>query len=75
MKLRAEATGREEHDGALVGGKYGGAGATRHGFDVDVIAVVVVEDEHVGVACAGRANKAAGLVGVDLASDVLAGGV
>jgi hypothetical protein len=75
LKARAKTTGCQESDGACVGGENGGTCATGHWFDVDVIAVIIVEDEQVCVACSRRTEETACLVGEDLAGDGLAGGV
>ena len=45
-----QAPGTEESVGLLVSSKDGRSSSTLHGLDVDVVAIVVVEDEHVGVA-------------------------
>ena len=39
----------------------------RHRFYINVVAIVVVKDEHVGVAGGGFVREAPGLVGEDLA--------
>jgi len=56
--------------GSLIGGEDGRTFLVWHGFDVDEVAVVIVEDEHVGVATGGRVEEASSLVGEDLAGDV-----
>ena len=42
----------------MVGGEDFRARLAFHGFDVDEVAVVVVEDKHVGVARAGGLDEA-----------------
>ena len=54
--------------GAFVGGEDGGARFVGHWLDVDEIAIVVVDYEHVGVAARGWLDEAAGEVAKDLAS-------
>ena len=50
---------------AFVGGEDVGAGFACHGFDVDEVAVVVIDYQHVGVAGDGGLNESAGQVGED----------
>ena len=52
---------------ASVGGEDGRAGLGRHWLDVNVIAVVVVYDQHVGVASRGSFDKSAGEIAENLA--------
>ena len=61
--------------GFLVSSKDGRSSSTLHGLDVDVVAIVVIEDEHVGVARAGRRDEAFSWIGVDLACGGLADGI
>ena len=51
----------------FVGGENVGAGLACHGFDVNKVAVVVVDDQHVGVARDGWLDESAGEVGEDFA--------
>jgi hypothetical protein len=60
--------------GALVRGKDFCTGLVFHEFDMNGIAVIVVQHEHVGVASTRGGEKTAGLVSVDLARDALVGG-
>ena len=53
--------------GALESGEDFVAGLASHRLDMNVVAVVVVEDQHVGVAGAGRLDEAAGEIGKELA--------
>ena len=69
LELRFKAAGAEKSVGALVGSEDGGTFLVRHGFNVDEVAVVVVEDEHVAVAARGGVEEASGKVGEDLAGD------
>jgi hypothetical protein len=48
LEERAEAAGGEEGVGTLLCGKNFGAGFALHRLDMDVVAVVVVENQHVG---------------------------
>jgi hypothetical protein len=51
----------------LLCGKNFGAGFALHRLDMDVVAVVVVENQHVGVARAGWLDEAATEIGDELA--------
>jgi hypothetical protein len=75
LEFWAEATRLEESDGAFIGVEDGRASSVGHGFDVNVVAIVVIEDKHVGIAGAGGSEEAASLIGEYLASDGFAGGV
>ena len=63
----AEAARGQGFVGALESGEDFVAGLASHGLDMDVVAVVVVEDQHVGVAGAGRLDEATSKVGEELA--------
>ena len=67
LELRFEAAGGEECVGSFVCGEDFGACFVFHWLDVYVIAVILVEDEHVAVAVGGGLEEAAGLVGEDFA--------
>ena len=54
--------------GSFVCGEDFGAGFAGHGFHVNEIAVVVVDDQHVGVAGDGWLNEASGEVGEKFSS-------
>ena len=43
------------------------SGPRRHGFDMHIVAVKVVEDQHVVVSRGGGVREMAGLIGEDLA--------
>ena len=51
------------------------AGAISPGFDVDEVAVMIVEDEYVGVASIGRWNETTAMVSIDLRGSWFAVGV
>jgi hypothetical protein len=74
LELWLEATLGEEGVGALVGGQDLGTGLALHEFNVNCIAVVVVQDEHVRVAGTRGSEKTARLIGVDLTGDALVRG-
>jgi hypothetical protein len=74
LELRSEAAFGEKRVCTFVRRKDLGTGFALHQLDVNGIAVVIVEDEHVGVSSAGRSEKTAWLVSVDLSSDALMGG-
>ena len=67
MEAGPEAGGAQLGVECLVAGKDGGARVVLDGFGKDAIAVVVVEDQQVVVAMAGRCDESACLVSVDLA--------
>ena len=67
LEDRFKATRAEEFVRAFVGGKDGGAGFVGHRLDVDEITIVIVDDEHVGVAARRWVDKAAGEIAKDLA--------
>jgi hypothetical protein len=75
LEVGLETVRGEEGGAALVGSKDGGSGAAGHGLDVDIVAVIIVEYQQVGVAGTGGAEKAAHLVSVDVSSDGFAGGI
>jgi hypothetical protein len=58
----------------LVTEKNGGGGAAGDRFGKDAVAVVVIEDNKIIVAVAGRSNKTALLISVDLACGFREGG-
>jgi hypothetical protein len=60
--------------GAFVGGEDFGGSFVFHGFSMDVITVVIVEDQEFVAARAGRRDEAAGLIGENLARVGHAGG-
>ena len=66
LKLGSEATGAEKIVGAFVGGEDFGASLRFHGLDVDEVAVIVVDDQHVAVAVGGGLDEATSEVGEDL---------
>jgi hypothetical protein len=70
LELGAEASANEPIVDGLVRGEDGGAGLAGHGLGVDGVAVVVIQDEELGVAGAGGEDEAARLVGEDLAGRV-----
>jgi hypothetical protein len=70
LELGAEAGTNELIVDGLVRGEDGGTGLAGHGLSVDGVAVVVIQDEELGVAGAGGENEAARLVGEDLAGRV-----
>ena len=51
----------------LESGKDARSSATAHRFDEDTVAVVIIDNHDVVTACAGRDDKFASLVGMDLA--------
>ncbi len=53
----------------MVGGEDFWARLAFHGFDMVEVAVVVVEDKHVGVARAGGLDEASCKIGEELAGD------
>jgi hypothetical protein len=57
----------------LVGSQNLGAGLVLHEFDVDSIAVVIIKNKHVVVACTGRSEETTRLVRVDLTGNPLVG--
>ena len=75
LKYGFEATGGEERVDALVCSEICLAGARLHGLGENHIAVVIVDDEQVRVAGAGRTEEAACCIGVDLAGDRLTSSV
>jgi hypothetical protein len=58
----------------FVAEKNGGGGAAGDRFGKDAVAVIVVEDNKIIVAVAGRSNEAARLISVDLAGGFHEGG-
>jgi hypothetical protein len=66
LELGAKASVYKAVVDGLVRFEDGGARLAWHRFDVDRVAVVVVQDEQLRVAGAGRKEKAAHLVGEDL---------
>ncbi len=66
LELRAETGVDETIVNGFVCVENGGAALARHGFGVDGIAVIVVQQEQLGVACAGGEDEASGLIGEDL---------
>jgi hypothetical protein len=52
----------------FVGGKDGAGCFVWHGFRMDGVAIIMVEDEELGVARTGWDDEASGLIGEDLAS-------
>jgi hypothetical protein len=69
--LGTEAALGEKSMSAFVGGKNLGAGLVLHEFDVDSVAVVIIKNKHVIVACTGGSEETSRLVRVDLAGDTL----
>ena len=61
--------GSKESDGTFVGGEDGSTGPTGHSFNMDVVAVKIIEDEQVSIAMSRRTKETAGLVGEDSAAD------
>ncbi len=60
LKLGLEATGQEKGVNSFVGGKVFGAGLGLHWLRKDGVAIIVVDDEEIGVAGAGRCEEASG---------------
>jgi len=75
LELGLEPTGFQERNGALVRRQNDFFGAIPHGFRVNEVAVVVVNNENVRVTTDGRNKETAGRVRVDLAGGGLAVGV
>ena len=59
MELWFEATLCEESMAALVGGKHLGTLVVLQWFHMDVVAVMVIQEKHAFVACAGGQDEAA----------------
>ncbi len=72
LKLGLEATGQEKGVNAFVGGKVFGAGLGLHRLRKDGVAVVVVDDEEIGVAGAGRCEETSCRIGENLSGHGLA---
>ena len=75
MEKRAKTGGDEDGEGCFVGTEMCGGGFGLHGFDVDEIGVVVVEDEELGVPLAAGDDETASLVGENFACGRDGGGV
>jgi hypothetical protein len=56
--------------GALVGIEDFGGGLGLHGFSMNIVGIVVIHDQELGVAGAGWEDESTSLVGEDLASAV-----
>jgi hypothetical protein len=67
LELRFEASGAEEGVGPLVCSQNGRAFLVGHGLDMNEVAVVVVDYQHVAVAAGGGVEEAASEVGEGLA--------
>jgi len=75
VELGAEASSNEGGVGSLVGIQDFTGSLVLHGFGMDVVGIVAVEEQELGVAGAGGDDKATSLVGEDLSSGFHTGSV
>jgi hypothetical protein len=75
LEFGSEPAGFQERNDALVRRQNDFFGAISHGFRVNEVAVIVLNDENVRVTTDGQNKETAGRVRVDLASGGLAVGV
>lgn len=74
LEARFEASGNKGGMGRFVGVKDGDSRFRFHWFSMNVIGIVIIEDQELGVALTGGKDEASGLVGEDLSSGLHDGG-
>ena len=62
LELRSEAVGNEDGIDAAIGKLDLLAGAGGHGLAMDVVAIIAIQDQHVGHTCCGNVGEATGLI-------------